>query len=363
MLWMLERVLGPYEQHNGWRVVRIYADGTRKSRVLKTEKAALHYMEFLRAELEASDHTTETALSEFKKHLKASGSKAESNTVVEWAVFLFFPEPVRLAMLSAKRCKKLYEEIRTRNSEATGKPLANDTHRGALTRVKTFFSWCVEQHWIKENPFKDVKPVGKLRPRGKSLGKDGNELRVKGARAWFAKALELAAKGDKGATAGLTALLLGMRAGEIVSRRVGDLDDDATPGDLLWIPCSKTPAGRRTLEVPEVLQPFLLRLADGKSADRYLFEHHPGTKHHPSWVRAQIRRVCDAAEVPHVTAHFMRGLLATLTAERGMAGHLIAATLGHTSYEGMTLKAYAQPGSHETGVNRRGLVVLSGGAK
>jgi integrase len=43
----------------------------------------------------------------------------------------------------------------------------------------------------------------------------------------------------------------------------------------------------------------------------------------------QVHRICDLAKLPRVTAHALRGLLATLTAERGLAGHLIAATLGH----------------------------------
>ena len=56
----------------------------------------------------------------------------------------------------------------------------------------------------------------------------------------------------------------------------------------------------------------------------------------------------------------MRGLLATLTAERGMAGHLIAATLGHED-ERTTMHAYAAPGSAAAGDRRRGLGVLNGG--
>lgn len=43
-------------------------------------------------------------------------------------------------------------------------------------------------------------------------------------------------------------------------------------GDLLWIPCSKTPAGRRTLEVPEALRPLLLACVEGKTGERYIFE-------------------------------------------------------------------------------------------
>jgi hypothetical protein len=71
------------------------------------------------------------------------------------------------------------------------------------------------------------------RPRGKSLGKSGNELRVRDARAWYTKTLDLAQQNDQGAIASLVALLLGMRASEIVSRKVADLDVDAEPGDLL----------------------------------------------------------------------------------------------------------------------------------
>ena len=66
--------------------------------------------------------------------------------------------------------------------------------------------------------------------------------------------------------------------------------------------------------------------------------------------------------MPRVTAHAMRGLLATLTAERGLAGHLIAATLGHED-ERTTMHEYAAPGAAAAGVNRRGLVLLEGGKR
>lgn len=61
-----------------------------------------------------------------------------------------------------------------------------------------------------------------------------------------------------------------MRASEIVSRVVMDLDDD---GKLLWIPDSKTEAGRRTLQVPTLLQSPLTQLAHGKSPEAMLFGH------------------------------------------------------------------------------------------
>jgi integrase len=72
-----------------------------------------------------------------------------------------------------------------------------------------------------------------------------------------------------------------------------------------------------------------------------------------------MHRICDLAEVPCVTAHAMRGLLAMLTAERGLAGHLIAATLGH---EDERTTMHAAPGS-AAGDRRRGLVVRNGGVQ
>jgi integrase len=363
-----ERVLGPYEQHNGFRIVEIDERGVRHSTVHPTEKAATIYKETLLAELERIDQTTEKALAEYRKHLEAKGNKPDSIRQTIWALGLYFARPIVLSALTPKRCQELYDEMRTRPTERTGAPPSVDSHRGILAQARTFLGWCIERGWIRgDNPLAEIKGVGKRRPRGKSLGQSGTELRVKETRAWYTKALELAENDDEGAIAALVALLLGMRASEIVSRKVADLDDDEAPGDLLWIPCSKTPAGRRTLEVPAVLQPFLVACAEGKPSDRYLFEcereQDPiGKPHRRDWVLDQVHRICELAKVPKVTAHAMRGQLATLTKERGLAGHLVAATLGHEN-ERMHETAYARPGATQTGVNRRGLQVLNGGVQ
>jgi hypothetical protein len=76
----------------------------------------------------------------------------------------------------------------------------------------------------------------------------------------------------------------------------------------------------------------------------------------------QVDRICDLVEGQRVTVHAMRGILATLTAERGLAGHLIAATLGREDKRTtMDADAYAAPGSAKPGALRRGLVLLNGG--
>ena len=175
---------------------------------------------------------------------------------------------------------------------------------------------CGKKKWLARNPLEEVEGVGK-RKHGKS------QLRVDEARRWLVKAMALADEGEAGAVAALLALVMGMRANEIVSRVVRDLDDD---GKLLWIPDSKTEAGRRTLQVPELLRPFLKELAEGKSPEAKLFGHH-----WRDWVRKWVKRICEAAGVPMVTAHGMRGLHSTLAVENGVSAHVVAASLGHES--------------------------------
>lgn len=361
------RILGPYEQPNGWRVIAVAASGERTYRLFDSEAKAQRYIEILTAELSREEHTTASALELYREHLTAKGNKPDSIRQTCWAIGLFFPSAIPLALLTAKRCGTLYEEFRTRPMKKTNKPPSVDSHRQTLAQVRTFLAWCIERDWIRgENPAADVKGVGKRRPRGKSLGKDGNELRTKQARLWYEMAVYRAHRGDEGAIAALVALLLGMRASEIVSRRVADLDEDQAAGDLLWIPCSKTAAGRRTLEVPEVLRPYLVACAKDKAPERYIFEAEftdgASKPHWRDWIRDNVHRICGLAEVPKVTAHAMRGLLATLTHERGVQGHLIAQMLGHED-ERMSTTAYARPGSAQVGVNRRGLVLLDGGLK
>ena len=106
-------------------------------------------------------------------------------------------------------------------------------------------------------------------------------------------------------------------------RVVRDVDDD---GKLLWIPDSKTKAGRRTQEVPEVLQPYLLGLVAGREPEALLFG-----AHWRDWPKAWVKRICKAAKVPVVTAHGMRGLHSTLATDRGISAHAVAAALGHES--------------------------------
>src|SRR5450432_1078327 len=167
-----------------------------------------------------------------------------------------------------------------------------------FAEAKTFHRWCRDKGWTKINAFEHVQGLGRRR-RGKP------QLTTDEARKFLAKALELAEDDDDGAIAAAMALLMGMRASEIVERTIRNLDDD---GRLLWITDAKTQAGVRRLEVPPQLQAHLQRIARGKEQGDRLFG--PGATRY--WVLRSVQRICKAAGVPIVPAHGLRGTHATL---------------------------------------------------
>ncbi len=132
---------------------------------------------------------------------------------------------------------------------------------------------------------------------------------------------------------------------------VRDLDDD---GKLLWIPDSKTEAGRRTLQVPELLRPMLKGLAEGKSPEAKLFGHR-----WRDWVRKWVGRICEAAGVPKVIAHGMPGLHSTLAVEHGVSAQVVAASVGHES-SATTIQSYVKPEAISGAQQRRVMTVLEG---
>lgn len=127
------------------------------------------------------------------------------------------------------------------------------------------------------------------------------------------------------------ALLMGMRASEILRCAARDIDDR---GRLLWIPVSKTMSGRRVLAIPVVLRRHLLRASTGQSPLARLFPHRR------EWLYKWVRRICDLAGTPLVCTHSLRGLHATLAIDAGVSPPAVASALGHASARA-TLLSYA----------------------
>jgi integrase len=315
--------------------------GARTSRDYETKAEAREVVRSVNREVTAGQgRTVDEARDEYEAYLRNDKqNKDGSIEVTLWRLGKFFPHAdEQLSALTPQKCAAYYDGLR--------KTMAVDTHRNVLAEARTFLKWCVvKKRWVARNPLEGVEGQGRRRH-----GKE--QLRIDEARRWQVKAIAMAEAGSVGAVAAMASLLLGMRASEIVSRVVRDLDDG---GGLLWIPEAKTEKGRRTLQVPEVLQPYLRELAKGQPADAPLFGAHD--RH---WVRKWVQRICKDACVPVVCAHAMRGLHSTLAVDSGVTAHYVAAALGHESPK-TTYESYVAPGVVEGARQRRVLKVLSGG--
>jgi integrase len=286
------------------------------------------------------------AIEVYGKHLTEKGLKARPITDRLYRLNTFFPDnKLAVSDLTKSTCAAYYEALRTRVSRV-GKTYSVDTHRSMLAEARMLAKFCIGKRWLRASPVEGIEGKGKRR-HGKP------QLRIDEARRWMAKATELADGGEAGAVAAMMALLLGMRASEIVSRVARDLDDE---GRQLWIPDSKTEAGKRTLRVPDVLRPYLRRLTAGAAPDARIFDGH-----WRDWPREWVQRICTAASVPVVGAHSMRGLHSTLAMEAGVTGAVVAASLGHEKIS-TTVQSYAKPEAVAGAQQRRALKVLSGGA-
>lgn len=291
--------------------------------------------------------TVATAIAAYEKHLTEKGCKARPIDDRLYRLRAFFTDQeLVLADLTRAKCAAYYEALRVLVSPRTGEVYSVDTHRSMLAEARMLMKLCIARRWLRASPLEGVEGKGKRR-HGKP------QLRIDEARRWMAKATELADGGEAGAVAAMMALVLGMRASEIVSRVVRDLDDE---GRQLWIPDAKTEAGKRTLRVPDVLQPYLQRLAANQRPEARLFG-----KHWRDWPREWVQEICKKAEVPVVGAHSMRGLHATLAMDAGITGAVVAASLGH-EHISTTTRSYAKGEAVAGAQQRRALTVLAGGA-
>lgn len=205
---------------------------------------------------------------------------------------------------------------------------ATDTALNTRAQVRTFLAWLKNKDWLKGKDVLDgVEVLGKRRKGKPKLTYDEAKKLV----TWC-----LARPTDAGAVATLAAYWLGVRATELTSSTVRDLDAGAT---LLDITDAKTEAGDRTLRLPCKLQPLVKALADGKQPGDFLFgdvDRH--------WLLRQVRRCCEGAGVPVVSPHGLRGSHAKHAREVGVSGVQLAQAMGHES-ETTTTDHYAGRGA------------------
>jgi integrase len=162
----------------------------------------------------------------------------------------------------------------------------------------------------------------------------------------------------------LALLLMGMRSGELLCRKVRDVDVGADGESvLLWVDAGKTDAARRCIEAPEPVAGLLAALARGRASGEWLWASGASCGHRRlEWAIDACRRLCTAAGVPVVTPHGLRGTWATLSREAGLATHLVARELGHAG-QAVTERHYLAPGADDQARTRAALRVIAGGSK
>lgn len=350
------RVVGPYQERHRWRIV-VVENGKRKSFFCASQEEALKLKGDFAKEVDLPpSRRLVDVLADWERDKVRSGVcklPSAQHQTGRLRLFLRTVLDEEIATLTPRRAAALYESHTARTSRKTGQALSAATHRFDLRIAKLFFSWAVKRGYLGFHPFKDVSPVGKPR-----AGKP--QLRIEEARRFTKAALLYFEEQDNPLALGaLLALMMGLRTSEVISRVVRDLDDGAR---YLWIDEGKTQNARRHLEVPSVLSPLLLRLAEGKRSEELLFGVNPltGRPYRCQSMHHTVQSICSKAGVPRVCTHSLRGLWATLAVKSGAVSHAVAESLGHHSFT-ITQKHYAQPAAVANAATARVLDRLSPG--
>ena len=347
------RIYGPYKARNGYRMVVVEGNARKSIGVASIAAGEKMRADLEQVLLERGDRSVSDALAEYQDFLLRVRGAATARHITR-AIERFLGERTSLDSITPARAAAMYEAETRRVIDGKSRPVAAASHRTVLGQCKRFYAWAVEQGYTPQNPFAAVKPVGKPK-----VGK--SQLRIDEARRFVSLAIEKAQQGDRAATCALMALMLGMRASEVLCRIVRDLDD---AGRVLWITRGKTDNARRRLEVPEVLRPLLIRLASGKGPEELLFGPSPigdGKPLTDAWLWGHVQKLCNEAGVPRVSTHSLRGLHSTLALEAGATSSAVAAALGHGSFQ-ITAKHYAAPGTVESMRSKAVEQTLSGTA-
>lgn len=357
------RATGPYHRtREGWAdrwVITIHGtDGRRTDASYPTREAAEGALdEFNKASRLVQVASVEQAVNDYFAHKRAMRVKESTLKTTGFRLANFFGDlSLPIADLSKRDCEKMYER-----RAAAVKP---DTFLNELGEAKRFLKWAAKKRYVKVNPLAsfelDEKPK---RKRGKP------QLHADEARAFMNLAFEQVDAHDmsqmttdgakaRSSLAALCALLLAERTSEIVGMKVRDIDSE---GLIIWVAedDGKTHAARRAVKAPPMLAERLWTLAKDRDGHEPLWR----AAYHRRWPLRAVKRICEEAGVPEMTAHGLRGTLATLAKANGVPLIDLAAFLGHADGGTVANRHYIKPGTGAAETRERGFAVLAGGKR
>jgi len=208
--------------------------------------------------------------------------------------------------------------------------------RTSWYQVNAWLRWCVVRGLLQRNPTELVDRIDlpwASRRGQRSAGGKTQLANSDQAQAYLAAALAWPDRVTRVVAA--LPLLTGMRSGEVRFLRVDALDLGLSvlwirgDRDAAWSP--KTRASTRTVQIPDVLRDDLIALAGQRRGEELLLAS-PVTGHawSPRWVWETVGRTCDAAKLPRVCPHGLRGTWASIcVAMAQLPSPEIARLLGH----------------------------------
>ncbi len=166
------RVVGPYQERNRWRIV-VVEKGQRKSFFCSTREEALKLKaKFVKQVDPPPSRRLADVIKDWEQTKVRSGACKPQSAKDQAGRVSLFLRPLldeEIATLTPRGAVALYERHTLLPSSHTRRTLSTATHRFDLCCTKFFFDWTVKQGYLGANPFKDVKPVGKVTPESCSF--------------------------------------------------------------------------------------------------------------------------------------------------------------------------------------------------
>ena len=324
------RVSGPFPHGRRWRIVISRSAGGKTYQEVEsfaTEELARDGLDRARRLIgnRGVEESVEAFLAEKQKTARPGSGGVTTSRYRLRAILDLATKDRALISVSGALAEQLYA--------ARVAKVAPDTHQAELFLARAAWEYFLAQSWVAENPWTEVEPQGSKRTRPKDA------LRVDEAKRLLRVAL---AEGSREGVAVAMALLLGLRASEVTSRVVRDVDAGCR---LLWVPCAKTPAGVRQVVLPKVLRAALIRQVKNRLPTDSLWGlNQRGRPCDRNWLEHHCVRLCQKAKIPVVRPHALRGLHATLATVNGVAVEVVARSLGHAS-PAVTRRHYLAPGT------------------
>lgn len=333
-----------------------------KTEYLASEEDALIYKRVCERKLtKLLERTVEDAIDEWSKYRTLQELSVATHSCTKYDLLHMFPlEPIAsigwkgrtltpLSAVSREVLRGLYLAFVERPGPK-GERYSAANHRKALSRAKTFLRYCMDVGWLSEehvDKATKVKGVGRVHKGKDQLLRD--DIRKWETMAWTRTSpqalnnLESPARvlwRRWRATAALIAFRHGIRTSAIARLQVKHLDDGGT---VLSAPFIKN---RGSLVKPYMapdLQALMAELCDGRDREEYVF----GRRRGKGWVTKSVKEICAAAGVPLMTAHAMRGTMASSDyREHGDIGRT-ASRLGDTA--AVALDHYVTPQAQADG--------------